>query len=111
MSKFLLYGALLATGILPLIAVVVIPSIIAFLAYLKLVYTIFVKPLPKEYAEKKIKDHPLLTGPVVVLAIACILLGVGAPYVINNYIWPATKALMDWQSYTQAMLQIAQKLP
>jgi len=111
MSKFLLYGALLATGILPLVAVVVIPSIIAFLAYLKLVYTIFVKPLPKEYAEKKIKDHPLLTGPVVVLAIACILLGVGAPYVINNYIWPATKALMDWQSYTQAMLQIAQKLP
>lgn len=111
MSKFLLYGAFLATNVPALVIVVIIPSILAFLAYSKLVYTLYVKPLPKEYAEKGIKDHPLLALPVVVLAIACIILGLGAPYFINNYIGPATSSLIDWRSYVQTMLQVAQHLP
>ncbi len=110
MSKFLLYGALV--GKHPALALlVIIPSILAFLAYLKIIYVIYVKPLPQEESKYNVKESLMMTAPIFILALACIVIGILTPYIVDNYIMPAARSVIDTRSYVESMLEIAKVLP
>ncbi len=110
MSKFLLYGA--AVGKHPILAVlIVIPSILAFLAYLKIVYVMYLKPLPQEESKYSVKEEALMAAPVFILAIACILIGILTPLIVDHFIMPAAHSLIDARSYVEAMMNVAKHLP
>ena len=110
MSKFLLYGA--AVGKHPILAVlIIIPSILAFLAYLKIVYVLYLKPLPREESKYNVKEEILMATPLFILAIACIVIGILTPIIIDHFIMPVARSLIDTKSYVEAMINVAKHLP
>ncbi|MCD6488173.1 MAG: cation:proton antiporter [Desulfurococcales archaeon] len=105
MSKFLLYMALIGSNNIPLALILLIPSIISFTAYTRIFYTICIKP-PLE-SNRNI-GHSLLnipsSIPIYLLAITCILLGIGIDYILPLIIMPASNILANTSIYINTVL-------
>lgn len=110
-SKFLLYSAFIESGLPALTLAVLVPSVIAFVAYAKVLYTLCVKPCP-EGVRGRVREDPVTLVPLLALAVTCVALGVlGAPYVLSNYVNPAVSSLTDTEGYIDSFLELARALP
>ncbi len=80
-SKLLLYQAYIANGsVLPAVMVIVI-SAISLLGYIKVMYATIFAPPAKEYTYRVNKGIEIL---LVIMGIACLLLGIFSPYIIDE---------------------------
>jgi len=100
-SKWLLYSAVIEAGLVPLVIVIVFTSAMAALAYIKIIYAIWLKPPVRDISGLK-EASPLMIVPLVLLAIACIVIGI-FPYIfMDKVIFPATSSLYDVYSYVES---------
>ncbi len=104
-SKFLLYSAFMEAG-MPIVAVlVVIISAIWVLGYGKAMYSVWFRPPAKEF--KNVTGITLPTAVVLLLAVACVGLGIAAPYLTSALSTTIVNSLMSKGvlSYIQAFLK------
>ncbi len=99
-SKWLLYTAIIEAGLVPLVVVIVFTSAMAALAYIKIIYAIWLKPPVRDISKVK-EASPLMTIPLVILALACILIGILPSMFMDKVIFPATTSLYDVYSYVE----------
>jgi formate hydrogenlyase subunit 3/multisubunit Na+/H+ antiporter MnhD subunit len=91
-SKWMVYqGALsvgsggLATG---LMVVAVFGSALTLASFVKVIYSAFLSPRPARLDAAKVREHPLRVVPMVVLALACIVLGLYPGLLTENVLTP-----------------------
>jgi len=104
-SKFLLYSAFMAAG-MPLVAVlVVVISAVSVLGYAKAMYSVWFRPAAKRFSKPYGIGVP--TGVLVLLAAACIGLGIASPFVTPALTATITHSLMGKgiSMYIQAFLK------
>jgi len=93
-SKWLVYqGALSidAHGLaVAMVVVAVFGSALTLASFVKVMYSAFLSPAPKDaaYVEKRPRESFLLAGPMVVLAIACVVLGLAPGLAIDGIFGP-----------------------
>jgi len=96
-SKWLVYqGTLEVSSSAPglasaLVVVAVFGSALTLASFVKVLYSAFLSPVPKEarYVTKPARESGWLVAPMIVLAAACVLLGLAPGLVINNVLIPA----------------------
>ncbi|MCS7116367.1 MAG: proton-conducting transporter membrane subunit [Nitrososphaerota archaeon] len=107
-GKLYLYYALLEVGYAPFVIAIVVPSVVAFLAYLRMVYGIWFSP-PKRSFEVE-GEHPCFTIPIIILTVATVLLGVLSPLFMEHVISHAVDSLLDQNSYVKPIIEIYEAL-
>ncbi|NJD99819.1 cation:proton antiporter [Thermococcus sp. LS1] len=104
-SKLLLFNALMEKD-LGLALILVISSVIALVAYVRVFYIIW---LGKPRKDIKIKEHASMSLVCLVLAVICIIVGLATPIIVDSLINPAATQAMDYNSYINAVLDLALK--
>lgn len=87
-SKYLLYMALMDKGLAPLTLIIVLSSAFALLAYLKIIYGVWLKA-PTRSLEGIHDPTWRMSAPLLILASLCVVLGLASPYIIKELITPA----------------------
>ncbi len=108
MSKLTLYYALIDAGLAPLVVVIIVTSALALLAYVKIVYSVWLKAPLRDYSDVK-EAHPLMLVPLLILALTCIVLGVTAPLLMDKLIMPTVKATLNSDLYVKVALEALRK--
>ncbi len=91
-SKYLLYMAFIEKGLAPLAIIIVISSAFAFISYAKIIYGAWLKAPIRSM--NNIRDpSPIITIPLLILAILCIVLGVASPIILDKFITPSVEDL------------------
>ncbi len=111
-SKLLLIAAIVKAGMTPLAVAIILPSILSFIAYMKVMYELCIKP-PTDEVISKIKESRVSTAeviPIALLAIAVIALGIAAPMIVTKAIIPAASSLIDTRSYVNVFKELASLL-
>ncbi len=108
-SKLILITAIVRAGIPPLAVAIIAPSILSFIAYMKVMYELCIKPPTKEVIERvsKLRVSTAEVVPVAILAATVVALGVLAPIILTKVVEPAVTSLMNTQVYTQAFKELA----
>ena len=93
-SKWLVYqGALeLHSGLaVALLVVAVFGSALTLASFVKVMYSAFLSPAPKDanYTNRRVRESFFMAAPMVVLAAACIVLGLWPGLAIENILKPA----------------------
>ncbi len=104
-SKFLLYSAFMAAG-MPLVAVLVVAiSAVSVLGYAKAMYSVWFRPTAKRFSRPYGIGVP--TGVLVLLAAACIGLGIASPLITPALTSTITHSLLGKgiSMYIQAFLK------
>ena len=102
-SKLLLFNAFLDEN--PVLALVlVVSSVAALVAYIRVFYEIWLGE-PKENVEAR--ESWSMSGVCLVLALACIAIGLVTPYVVSHYINPATTQAVNYKGYIQQVVNLA----
>ncbi len=104
-SKFLLYSAFMAAG-MPLVAVLVVAiSAVSVLGYAKAIYSVWFRPMAKRFSRPHGIGVP--TGVLVLLAAACIGLGIASPLITPALTSTITHSLLGKgiSMYIQAFLK------
>jgi multicomponent Na+:H+ antiporter subunit D len=104
MSKFMLYSAFLEAGLAPLTIVIVISTAIALMAWVKVLFSAWMKKPDRTF--EKAKEFPVVIVPII-LAALCVALGLLAPMIDKNILTPTVSSLKDVDSYIQAALRAA----
>ncbi|AEH24801.1 proton-conducting transporter transmembrane domain-containing protein [Pyrococcus yayanosii] len=105
-SKLLLFNAFMEKSFV-LALILVLSSIIALVAYIRVLYEIW---LGKRTGVVNVKEPISMSTVCLLLAIASIALGLLAPYIIEHYINPAVNQTVDYELYIRAALESAVKL-
>jgi len=105
-SKLLLFNAFLNSS--PALALVLVfSSVMALAAYVRLLYSVW-------FGEGAGNIRPLREGCMswvcLLLAVACTVLGLAAPYIIGHYISPAAAQAFNYRLYVQAALKYAVRI-
>ena len=74
-SKLLIYNALMNSGLVVFAIILVLSTAISILGYMRLIVSLVVPPRPVELMEK-VKEHPLATSVLLVLAVLIVLIGI-----------------------------------
>jgi energy-converting hydrogenase B subunit F len=83
-SKYMLCQAALSAGLPELAVIMIILSVVTFLAFLKITYAIFLKPRPDDL-EIKSETVPTTTVAVMVLfLVICLIIGLCPGIVVDN---------------------------
>jgi len=105
-SKLLLFNAFFEKS--PLLALVlVLSSVVALVAYIRVFYEVWLGT-PKKDIEVREKWSMSLV--CLLLALACIALGLVAPYVVSHYINSAATQAVNYRLYIQTALEYATKI-
>jgi multicomponent Na+:H+ antiporter subunit D len=105
-SKLLLFNAFLDKN--PVLALVlVVSSVTALVAYVRVFYEVW---LGKPRGDVEAGESWGLSGVCLVLALACVVIGLVAPYVVSHYVDPAAVQAVDYKVYIQKALEYAAKL-
>lgn len=109
-SKLLLYAGFIDAGLAPVALIIVLSSALAFMAYAKIIYGVWLKAPTRDLSE--IKDPSwYMKLPLIVLSITCILLGILSPYVLNYIVNPAvTDLAYNARDYIVAALNELQQV-
>ncbi|MFA4639719.1 proton-conducting transporter transmembrane domain-containing protein [Pyrococcus kukulkanii] len=105
-SKLLLFNAFMEKSFV-LALILVLSSVIALVAYIRVLYEIW---LGKRTEEVNVKEPMSMSMVCLLLAIVSIALGLLAPYIIEHYINLAVNQTMDYELYIKAALESATKL-
>ncbi len=102
-SKLLLFNVFLDEN--PVLALVlVLSSMLALVAYVRVFYEIW---LGKPEREVEVRENWSMSGVCLVLALACIVIGLVAPYVVSHYIDLAAAQAVNYKEYIQGALNLA----
>ncbi|MCD6503320.1 MAG: cation:proton antiporter [Euryarchaeota archaeon] len=104
-SKLLLYGAYVEYSVL-LALVLVISSIIALIAYIRVLYKMLFERPTKEIKER---EDTVMSLVCLVLAIVVIVTGILAPLLYQNVIKIAASQALDYTSYVNAIRDLIQR--
>ena len=109
-SKALLYIGFIDAGLAPLTIIVVLSSALAFMAYAKIIYGVWLKAPVKDIS--RLRDPSwLMKAPLMVLSITCILLGILSPYILDHVVNPAvTDLAYNARNYIVAALNELQQI-
>ncbi len=109
-SKALLYIGFIDAGLAPLTIIVVLSSALAFMAYAKIIYGVWLKAPVKDV--NGLRDPSwLMKIPLIVLSITCILLGILSPYILDHVVNPAvTDLAYNARNYIVAALNELQQV-
>ncbi len=109
-SKSLLYIGFIDAGLAPIALIIVLSSSLAFMAYAKIIYGVWLKAPIRDLSG--IKDPSWrMKIPLLILSIICILLGVLSPYVLNYIVNPAvTDLAYNARNYILAALNELQQI-
>lgn len=100
-SKFMLYSAFFDAGLAPLAAVIIVSTGIAMIAWVKVLFSAWLKRPDKSF--ENVKESKVVIVPII-LAIFCLALGLFAP-LINTYILgPTVGSLRDVNGYIQSAM-------
>lgn len=92
-SKLIIILAAIQAGYLGFAAVAAIGAVVTMAYFLKLEKNIFFGSLPGKW--QNIKESPaLMCIPMLLLAAACLVMGIAFPWVIDNFIKPAANVLL-----------------
>ncbi|AHF80857.1 proton-conducting transporter transmembrane domain-containing protein [Thermococcus paralvinellae] len=105
-SKLLLFNALMERSF-GLALMIVISSVIALVAYMRVFYVIWLGK-PKENLE--IKEPMSMSLVCLLLALTCLILGLAAPVILDKLIEPATVQALNYQKYIGVILELAKNL-
>ena len=104
-SKLLLFNAFLDEN--PVLALVlVVSSVTALVAYVRVFYEVW---LGKPRKEVEVGECWSMSGVCLVLALVCVVVGLVAPYVVSHYVDPAAVQAVDYKVYIQKALEYAAK--
>ncbi len=111
-SKLLLITAMVKAGVAPLAVVIILPSILSFIAYMKVMYEVCIKEPTEEVVArvKGAKVSPAEVVPLAILSIAVIALGILAPIIVAKVIEPASNSLMSTSAYVEIFKKVASVL-
>ncbi|WP_456326109.1 proton-conducting transporter transmembrane domain-containing protein [Palaeococcus sp. (in: euryarchaeotes)] len=102
-SKLLLFNAFIERSIF-LGLILVLSSITALIAYIKVFYVLWFGRSKKDVK----KEEPLsMSLTCLILALICVILGLMAPVIIDRLITPAVGQILDYQSYISIILKLA----
>jgi len=105
-SKLLLFNAFLDES--PVLALVlVLSSVTALVAYVRVFYEVWLGE-PKKKVE--VRESWSMSGVCLILALACIVIGFLAPYIVTHYINPAAVQTGNYNLYIQRAVSIAEKI-
>ncbi|CAB50371.1 proton-conducting transporter transmembrane domain-containing protein [Pyrococcus abyssi] len=99
-SKLLLFNALLEKSFF-LALVIAVTSVIALVAYMRVLYTLW---LGKPREDLDVKESISMSMICLILALICIAIGLIAPIVLEKLINPAVIQAMDYETYVRAAL-------
>ncbi|AHF79508.1 proton-conducting transporter transmembrane domain-containing protein [Thermococcus paralvinellae] len=105
-SKVLLFDALMEKS-LALAMVIVVSSVTALVAYMRVFYKIW---LGKPVKNVTLKEPVSMGLVVLLLSMAVIVIGLAAPMVLQNYIEPAVAQTVNYKLYIQTALEYALRL-
>lgn len=105
-SKLLLFNAFIDKNLI-LAWILVISSVIALIAYMRIFYVILFGK-PKE--DIKVKEPLSMSLTCLLLALICIGIGVMAPAIVDNLIVPAAAQTIDYKGYINAVLNLLSKV-
>ncbi len=83
-SKYMLVQAAMVAGIPELAVIMIILSIVTFLAFLKIAYAIFLKPKPEELEVSKSSVPRTSIAIMVILIIICLVIGLMPDIVVSQ---------------------------
>ncbi len=107
-SKLLLYNALLELNLAPLVLIIIISSAFSLMGYFKIIFNVYGKPPLRDYGKVEPGIPMLIT--LVILAILCIALGVGAPWFYPSVIEPAISDITNTKAFIKAAYEFAKLL-
>ncbi len=105
-SKLLLFNAFMERSFL-LALVLVLSSVTALVGYVRVLYEVW---LGKPKGEVEAGESWSMSGVCLVLALACIVIGLLAPYVVSHYIDPAATQAVNYKLYIQKAIEYASKV-
>ncbi|NJE42523.1 proton-conducting transporter membrane subunit [Thermococcus sp. GR6] len=105
-SKLLLFDALMERS-LALAMVIVVSSVTALVAYMRVLYRVW---LGKPSREVAVGESRSMAFVVLLLAAAVVVIGLAAPVILQHYIEPAAAQTMDYRLYIQTALEYASRL-
>ncbi|WP_297499989.1 proton-conducting transporter membrane subunit [Thermococcus sp.] len=105
-SKLLLFNAFMGKSFL-LALVLVLSSVTALVGYVRVFYEVW---LGKPKGDVKARESWSMSGVCLVLALACIVIGLLAPYVVSHYIDPAATQAVNYKLYIQKAIEYASKV-
>ncbi|WP_457742476.1 proton-conducting transporter transmembrane domain-containing protein, partial [Thermococcus sp.] len=105
-SKLLLFNAFMEKSFW-LALVLVFSSVIALVAYIRVFYEVWLGEPKKKLAAR---ESWSMSGVCLIIAIACIVLGLVAPYVVTHYINPAAAQAVNYKLYIQKVLILGEKI-
>ncbi len=91
-SKSLLYIGFMDAGLAPVAIIIVLSSALAFMAYAKIIYGVWLKAPTRDISGVRDPSWRMRV-PLIVLSITCILLGILSPYVLSHVVNPAVTDL------------------
>jgi energy-converting hydrogenase B subunit F len=83
-SKYMLCQAAMSAGIPELAVIMIILSIVTFLAFLKIVYAIFLRPKPDDLEINNSKIPKTTMGVMILFLIICLVIGIWPNLVVNK---------------------------
>ncbi len=107
-SKLLLYNALLELNLAPLVIVIIISSALSLMGYFKIIFNVYGKPPLRDYGKVEPEAPMLIT--LVILALLCIVFGVGAPWIYPSIIEPAIGDITNTKAFIDAAYEFAKLL-
>ncbi len=109
-SKSLLYIGFIDAGLAPLALIIVLSSALAFMAYAKIIYGVWLKAPIRDISSLRDPSWRMKI-PLMVLSITCVLLGILSPYVLNYIVSPAVVDLAyNAKDYIVAALNELQQI-
>jgi len=96
-SKLVLYQAFITSPHAYMVAVLLISSALALLAYTKILYVAWFRYPVREFKVKH--ESPLFTVPLIIMAVILILLGILSPILYNNVFVSAAYSVINYSSY------------
>ncbi len=105
-SKLLLFNAFIEKSFW-LALVLVISSVIALVAYVRVFYEVWLGK-PKKNIETKEKWS--MSGVCLILALACLIIGLLAPYIMVHLISPAASQATNYKLYVHEAIKYAAKI-
>ncbi|NJE06297.1 cation:proton antiporter [Thermococcus sp. M36] len=102
-SKVLLFDALMERS-LALAMVIVLSSVIALVAYMRVLYRIW---LGKPREDITAGEHASMAFVLLLLSAAVVLMGLAAPLLLQHYVDPAAAQMMDYGGYIKAAVEYA----
>ncbi len=105
-SKLVLFTAFMQYNFF-LALVIVISSVIALIAYMKLLYVMW---LGKPKREFKGKIPVSMNGVCLFLALVTLAMGIAAPYIFQHFIVPAGAQAINYHQYIDAVKHLAEQM-